>query len=574
MRERRLKVEGQSERAAEGVGMPQVRVKVEEDTPRMPAKTKRKGQEREVERGNEPGGSRLGAITPNPTNVIDVSTPHRPPRRRLYSREEQHALRTGTVTVESLEEVYENGRRDFALQCAPSQPADRSLTAEEDAEYLKLWETLLHLDRVFSGSLRDVEGLQKRADELMVAAALRVHGGYPVQGPRVAPPQPTAGGSRSNAQPINPIPDEAWGWTQSNERAATSCPQAARRNAVVDLISGPDDDDAAHPDEFVESVRQALRPLHSAMLARAKETPEATRAARHPPSRVRPLAEAKEREKEWPPVRVHTRVKENAVKGNMSKNGVRRAGSGGCVGDEGKGDHGGGSSHENSTATKRGDSAAVGSKRARDPEVEDVPAKRTRRGNAQGEPSTPARITRSRSAQVEGARATAALKLPPTPSRKPTRSKTAQGSASADPVTTGPVVTVDVPRGHKPKFTYKPEGEGYIAWIPDAANVHSNDSASNGQNQSADGLLTPNERAWLSAQDDLARADYWRPVRWLDLGARMHRAHVALPQQLKTKMRPLHHGWRFPGHEHVGQVGVPWAAWVQSDEGRRWIGGN
>jgi hypothetical protein len=28
----------------------------------------------------------------------------------------------------------------------------------------------------------DVEGLQKRADELMVAAALRVHGGYPVQG--------------------------------------------------------------------------------------------------------------------------------------------------------------------------------------------------------------------------------------------------------------------------------------------------------------------------------------------------------------------------------------------------------
>ncbi|KAJ7924698.1 hypothetical protein B0H13DRAFT_1977400 [Mycena leptocephala] len=139
MRERRLKVEGQSERAAEGVGMPQ---------------TKRKGQEREVERGNEQGGSRLGAITPNPTNVIDVSTPHRPPRRRPYSREEQHALRTGTVTVESLEEVYENGRRDFALQCAPSQPADRSLTAEEDAEYLKLWETLLHLDRVFSGRLR------------------------------------------------------------------------------------------------------------------------------------------------------------------------------------------------------------------------------------------------------------------------------------------------------------------------------------------------------------------------------------------------------------------------------------
>jgi hypothetical protein len=64
MRERRLKVEGQSERAAEGVGMPQVRVKVEEDTPRMPAKTKRKGQEREVERGNELGGSRLGECYP------------------------------------------------------------------------------------------------------------------------------------------------------------------------------------------------------------------------------------------------------------------------------------------------------------------------------------------------------------------------------------------------------------------------------------------------------------------------------------------------------------------------------
>jgi hypothetical protein len=58
-------------------------------------------------------------------------------------------------------------------------------------------------------------------------------------------------------------------------RRATNVQQPAARkrreeNAVVDLISGPDDDDAAHPDEFVESVRQALRPLHSAMLARAK----------------------------------------------------------------------------------------------------------------------------------------------------------------------------------------------------------------------------------------------------------------------------------------------------------------
>jgi hypothetical protein len=132
----------------------------------------------------------------------------------------------------------------------------------------------------------------------------------------------------------------------------------------------------------------------------------------------------KEREKEWPPVRVHTRVKENAVKGNMSKNGVKESGELAAA-LETKGREVRetattasrnsettvvGSSHENSTATKRGDSAAVGSKRARDPEVEDVPAKRTRRGNAQGlEPSTPARITRSRSAQVEGARGRTSL---------------------------------------------------------------------------------------------------------------------------------------------------------------------
>jgi hypothetical protein len=53
----------------------------------------------------------------------------------------------------------------------------------------------------------------------------------------------------------------------------------------------------------------------------------------------------------------------------------------------------------------------------------------------------------------------------------------------------------------------------YIALIPDV-----------NQNQNGGvALLTPEERMWLAARHDLVRApDYWRPVRWAELGARMH----------------------------------------------------
>jgi hypothetical protein len=169
-------------------------------------------------------------------------------------------------------------------------------------------------------------------------------------------------------------------------------------------------------------------------------------------------------------------------------------------------------------------------------------------------------------------------------------------------------------RGHKPKPTHTPNLETYVAWIPDTPDL----GAAAGESAKAAGnaphnadVLTAAERAWLAAQGDLARApDYWRPVRWLELGERMYREHVArtteldgsedaatsngpedaadrmratrayLMKKVRPQIRPLHHGvllvawdageWRFPEHEFVGRVGVPWGEWVQSEEGRAW----
>jgi hypothetical protein len=56
--------------------------------------------------------------------------------------------------VETLEEVYETSRQQFAFAIDPSQPVTRPLTAEEGAGWHRLWDSLLHMDRVFAGPLR------------------------------------------------------------------------------------------------------------------------------------------------------------------------------------------------------------------------------------------------------------------------------------------------------------------------------------------------------------------------------------------------------------------------------------
>ncbi|KAF8168826.1 hypothetical protein K438DRAFT_244782 [Mycena galopus ATCC 62051] len=98
-------------------------------------------------------------------------------------------------------------------------------------------------------------------------------------------------------------------------------------------------------------------------------------------------------------------------------------------------------------------------------------------------------------------------------------------NANANPRTIPTPVPVD-PQAHaprlKPKTAYTNttlEPHPYTTYIPVP------DAAPHPQNQDIQTLplLTPAERAWLAAQHDLAREpDYWRPVRWLELGERMY----------------------------------------------------
>ncbi|KAF8173138.1 hypothetical protein K438DRAFT_167587 [Mycena galopus ATCC 62051] len=174
-------------------------------------------------------------------------------------------------------------------------------------------------------------------------------------------------------------------------------------------------------------------------------------------------------------------------------------------------------------------------------------------------------------------------------------------NANANPRTIPAPVPVD-PQAHaprlKPKTAYTNttlEPHPYTAYIPVP------DPAPHPQNQDIQTLplLTPAERAWLAAQHDLAREpDYWRPVRWLELGERMYMYTEAEAErqggvhdgddergvrgERDNEVRALYHGvllhawdrgeWRFPGHERVGRVGVPWGEWVREEEGRRWRG--
>ncbi|KAJ6521883.1 hypothetical protein B0H19DRAFT_684454 [Mycena capillaripes] len=182
-------VEAEAEKHAllgvgEGV---QVQVEIEEETPRVPRAGKGKEREREAEKIQ---GADLAY------QIIDVSTPRPPPAfrsipsRRNYSREEQEALQRGPLTIATLSGAYEEGRREFALQCTPELPDTRMLSAEEDAEWRALWDEMLRLDRWFSGPLRDthvIKALQRATDELTAAAVQRLHRRAP------APSENTAG---------------------------------------------------------------------------------------------------------------------------------------------------------------------------------------------------------------------------------------------------------------------------------------------------------------------------------------------------------------------------------------------
>ncbi|KAJ7635839.1 hypothetical protein DFH06DRAFT_1220564 [Mycena polygramma] len=326
-------------------------------------------------------------------------------------------------------------------------------------------------------------------------------------------------------------------------------PMPARTSAKLDAEAGGA---AAQTDAVVESTRRALAPLHAEMRDQAQDknrdkimdSPQASSSTNSPSAAaivarnliasrvtggragVRPPVKRNKNEKEasWPPVRGHGRGKEREreVKENAKT----------ILGD--------------GLAGNSDSAAPAGSKRSADAEGGPVNAKRPRLGaesEMEKEPPTPKKSTRSGSVQAPAETA---------PDRVPIRSA--------------------APDGCKPRraIAYAPGGRSYWAWAPD---------------DQIDPLpvvpLTPAECAWLARQGDLARApDWWRPVKWLELGQRMCEAHAeGLP------VRPLYHGllhaawdrgeWRFEGvgHERVGRVGMEWRKWVLSKEGQAWRAG-
>ncbi|KAJ7089036.1 hypothetical protein C8R43DRAFT_1050661 [Mycena crocata] len=160
---------------------PRVRVKVEEETPRIPQRDKGKKREREKKQV-EPAHAVGHAVMDVRAIAVPTASSVSPPspttfrrENREYTEEEQAAFARGSLTLENFAEVYAEGQHDFAVECAPSEPGGRKLSDIEDTEWRELWESLLHLDRIFSGPLRDNDRLKLRSDKMMAAAARRVH---------------------------------------------------------------------------------------------------------------------------------------------------------------------------------------------------------------------------------------------------------------------------------------------------------------------------------------------------------------------------------------------------------------
>ncbi|KAJ6485408.1 hypothetical protein C8R47DRAFT_1130092 [Mycena vitilis] len=175
MRERRIKLEkegqdmlqdGMGAAGSSSQGTPQVRIKLEEQTPRVPkrSKGKEKAREDDAEGDSDQAGSKSAVGgAPNATDAVPSSP------------EELLLIERGSVELENFAEVYEHARQDFALRCAPSEPPDRTLTSVEEKEWRLLWEAVLALDRENCGPTRDPEELRHRSEEMIVAAVRRAH---------------------------------------------------------------------------------------------------------------------------------------------------------------------------------------------------------------------------------------------------------------------------------------------------------------------------------------------------------------------------------------------------------------
>ncbi|KAJ7435393.1 hypothetical protein FB451DRAFT_1571570 [Mycena latifolia] len=626
-----------------------VRVIVEEEEVQIPQiakwKENRKGKERRREAEFVSRADRGKSSRPEPTDDTPRPTKKRRrevdaalPQARTYTPEERAALSRGSLTADAYDEFITEGRADLLLACHPApSPSSLSpltlhspaplLSAEEEAEWPRLWDALLHLDRVFTGPLRDNIALKRRSDAMIEAAALRGESFLLSSSVRmVSPPNST--------QRVS---------TGSQRGEHELVPRVKRRIAVYFLSS-----QSQAIDEPVDAARRAQVLLKAAMAAgaRAQGSDRRSGSERGSLGSVRSHSEALTMDEVLGAARRALQPFKDAVLAGARAQGVGRGSSSGT----GKGteERGG----QERTAWHRADAWAPRSAPEIDPQAlfanldtcprsprkglarreggagveadlkralaELKPQPSTPHGEHEVKEKTPARapaplqaessrgagpgMKRAYSARGDGNGAPEAEGAPAKRART-TRSRAPEQTVAAPVVAavraSTPALPIPAPVWHTLKTAYTPDMCEYTAWVPPAPASISPKRAL----LLTDGWLTEAERRWLSTQGDLARPleeakrACARPVRWAALGARMYDAagDVALAAERGGRagggvrpphpdIRPLYHGvllrawdageWRFAGaeHENIGRVGVMWGEWVRGEEGRAWRG--
>ncbi|KAF7373963.1 hypothetical protein MSAN_00608800 [Mycena sanguinolenta] len=564
-------MKGRAARVAGDNGV-DLRVKVEEESPRIPSRAKGKERQRDGD----------GAEHAGPRRQTSES------RRRPLSTEERLALVRGSIALSALPAMRAEGMAEFAVLVDPTRPVGEPLSPEEDEEWWTLWDALLRMDRWFFGPLRDKEALQARTDVMLTAAAARVRARstrtrpLPHQrreGFYVAPQDDLAHDAGTELVPATPTqhpPSEQRPRSGQSGRVHAAEPKPLQTPPLREPLPHEGDRGEPHTDRVVQELRQ--QDVVQGQNGNTTNKPSRSRSNRPAlsvergalanggmvrlPEHAKPSektgvekgagkGKGNDQDKAWPPVRTRSRAKENGVAAATGMGTVTATATG-------------------KTRSEADAAVEAGTKRARE------------RGDGDGE------------GEAKAKRARTEVEVPLQTTMTKTTTRSASGSAQASV----PTRDTHLPPPRAPKLKHKTaytNTRAYTALIPATLPL----DMTNSKSAPTPALLTQEERTWLSAQKDLARAPgWWRPVRWIELGERMYEEWVRRERERKQggdvdspqeqqDFRRLYHGvlleawdrggeWRFKGHERVfagRERGVPWAAWIRGKEGAKWRAG-
>ncbi|KAJ7279175.1 hypothetical protein C8J57DRAFT_1713060 [Mycena rebaudengoi] len=168
-----------------------------------------------------------------------------PPPHPLTA-EERLAFARASLTSSNFPAVFYDGRREFALECAPALPADRALSAREEKEYDRLWDALLRMERV-AGAQMDVDTLRQRTGEMMSEAVARVHAALDVGGSST---------SNSNSNSTSNSSGSGSG-SRMHPHTTTPAPDGGAQDVVANTMQELVDIDSA-ADDVLQSMAQEV----------------------------------------------------------------------------------------------------------------------------------------------------------------------------------------------------------------------------------------------------------------------------------------------------------------------------